>query len=49
MNFGKTPASIRSLAPRLGQHSEEVLLEAGFSQAEVDAMIASGEARLPQD
>ena len=49
MNFGKTPASIRSLAPRLGEHSEEVLLEAGFSQGEVDAMIASGEARLPQE
>jgi crotonobetainyl-CoA:carnitine CoA-transferase CaiB-like acyl-CoA transferase len=42
INFGKTPAEIRSLAPKLGENSVEVLLSAGYSQAEVDQMIASG-------
>jgi crotonobetainyl-CoA:carnitine CoA-transferase CaiB-like acyl-CoA transferase len=47
MNFAKTPASIRSLAPRLGEHSEQILLEAGLEQAAIDSMVASGEAVLP--
>jgi crotonobetainyl-CoA:carnitine CoA-transferase CaiB-like acyl-CoA transferase len=42
IKFGKTPAEIRSLAPKLGENSVEVLLSAGYSQAEVDQMIASG-------
>ncbi|HEX9807036.1 MAG TPA: CoA transferase [Alteraurantiacibacter sp.] len=29
-------------APRLGEHSREVLLEAGLSEAEVDALVAKG-------
>jgi crotonobetainyl-CoA:carnitine CoA-transferase CaiB-like acyl-CoA transferase len=47
MNFAKTPASIRSLAPRLGEHSEQILLEAGLEQATIDSMVARGEAVLP--
>lgn len=31
ITFGKTPATIRSGAPELGQHTEEVLLEAGYT------------------
>lgn len=34
--------SIRRLAPQLGEHSQEVLEEAGFSQPEIAEMIASG-------
>ena len=49
MNFGSTPASIRSLAPRLGEHSEEVLREAGYPQEDIDAMVANGEACLPRE
>lgn len=30
------------LAPRLGEHSREILVEAGYSPAEIDALIASG-------
>ena len=29
-------------APRLGEHSREVLLEAGLSEAEVDGLVAGG-------
>ena len=37
-----TPGSIRAPAPRLGQHSREVLLEAGLSRQEIEAALASG-------
>lgn len=39
--FSETPASVRRLPPRLGEHSVEVLREAGLPQAEIDALIAS--------
>ncbi len=38
--FG-TPASIRRLAPRLGEHTREVLAEAGLSAAEIAAATAA--------
>jgi crotonobetainyl-CoA:carnitine CoA-transferase CaiB-like acyl-CoA transferase len=34
----KTPPRIRSMAPELGEHTEEVLLEAGYSWAEIGAL-----------
>jgi crotonobetainyl-CoA:carnitine CoA-transferase CaiB-like acyl-CoA transferase len=40
-----TPPGIRRLAPRLGEHSREVLGEAGYSTAEIDALIAAGVTR----
>ena len=43
--WSETPLSIRRLAPQLGQHSREVLLEAGLSVAAIDAMTASGATR----
>ena len=33
-----TPASIRRAAPELGQHTEEVLLEYGFSREEISEL-----------
>ena len=39
--YSRTPGEIRRLQPRLGEHSIEVLREAGFSQGEIDAMLAS--------
>lgn len=38
--WSATPLSVRRLAPRLGEHSEEILGEAGFSREEIDAMLA---------
>jgi crotonobetainyl-CoA:carnitine CoA-transferase CaiB-like acyl-CoA transferase len=43
--WSETPLSIRRLAPRLGEHSREVLREAGLNDADIDAMIASGATR----
>lgn len=42
VKFSETPASIRSAAPLLGQHSREVLREAGYDAGQIEAMIASG-------
>jgi crotonobetainyl-CoA:carnitine CoA-transferase CaiB-like acyl-CoA transferase len=36
--FSESPAGIRRLPPRLGEHSEAVLREAGFSDAEIASL-----------
>jgi crotonobetainyl-CoA:carnitine CoA-transferase CaiB-like acyl-CoA transferase len=36
----KTPGTIRTPAPRLGEHSETVLAEAGFTRAEIEQLAA---------
>ena len=43
--YSKTPASIRRLPPRLGEHSVEILREAGLGAPEIDALLASGATR----
>jgi len=42
INFSATPASIRTPAPRLGEHTEEVLREAGLDHATIEALEKSG-------
>ena len=42
VRFSDTPASTARLQPRLGEHSVEVLREAGLSDAEIEALAASG-------
>jgi crotonobetainyl-CoA:carnitine CoA-transferase CaiB-like acyl-CoA transferase len=42
VNFSGTPAENKRHQPRLGEHSTEILLEAGLSQGEIDAMISEG-------
>jgi crotonobetainyl-CoA:carnitine CoA-transferase CaiB-like acyl-CoA transferase len=43
--YGKTPGDIRRLPPRLGEHSLEILREAGLEAAEIDALLDSGATR----
>jgi len=42
VKFHGTPGGVRRAAPTLGQHSLEVLLEVGYSQADVQKMINEG-------
>ena len=40
-------AAARTFAPRLGEHTREILAEHGFPEAEVEALHASGVVRSP--
>jgi len=42
VKFSKTPASIRSQAPRFGEHGPELLRELGYDEATIAKMKASG-------
>ena len=37
--FSASPAKVRRLAPRLGEHTREVLREAGYAVGEIDALV----------
>ena len=41
-NFDKTPTDIRRTPPRLGEHSEEILSEAGYSKGDIAEMFETG-------
>jgi crotonobetainyl-CoA:carnitine CoA-transferase CaiB-like acyl-CoA transferase len=45
--FSESPAALRRTAPRLGEHSRDVLREAGLSEAEIEAAIASKAVGVP--
>ncbi len=42
VRFGEQPASPARLQPRLGEHSIEVLREAGLGESEIKALLAAG-------
>jgi len=42
VTFARTPVELRSIAPELGQHTEEVLLEFGYTWDEIDALRKDG-------
>ena len=42
VKLSATPGSIRRRAPALGEHSAEILLERGFSEEEVEGLLAEG-------
>ena len=44
MTFSETPADVRRLQPRLGEHSVEVLREAGLDAATIERLLAAGAA-----
>jgi crotonobetainyl-CoA:carnitine CoA-transferase CaiB-like acyl-CoA transferase len=37
--FSGSPAGVRRLAPKLGEHTREVLREAGYAEAEIEALV----------
>jgi crotonobetainyl-CoA:carnitine CoA-transferase CaiB-like acyl-CoA transferase len=37
--FSASPAEVRRLAPRLGEHTREVLRETGFADSEIEGLI----------
>lgn len=41
VKFSRTPGSVERAAPRLGEHTREVLSELGFDSAKIDALIQS--------
>jgi crotonobetainyl-CoA:carnitine CoA-transferase CaiB-like acyl-CoA transferase len=47
VHFSATPTSVTRPAPMLGEHSREVLAEAGYSDAEIDAFVAEGVVDAP--
>lgn len=47
IKFSETPGGITRPAPLLGQHSREVLSEAGYDDKAIDAMLNSGAVRGP--
>jgi len=47
VKFSRTPADPTRPAPAFGEHTEEVLREAGYSPEEVEAMLESGAAAGP--
>jgi crotonobetainyl-CoA:carnitine CoA-transferase CaiB-like acyl-CoA transferase len=42
LHFSKTPTEVKRPAPLLGQHTREVLREAGYSEPEIDRFVAEG-------
>jgi formyl-CoA transferase len=47
VRFGTTPAPTPRAAPAFGQHSREVLAEAGYSAQEIDALLVAGVIAFP--
>jgi crotonobetainyl-CoA:carnitine CoA-transferase CaiB-like acyl-CoA transferase len=42
VHFSETPARVTRPAPLLGEHTREVLREAGYADVEIDALVAAG-------
>ena len=47
-SFTKTPAAVGRPAPRLGEHSREILREAGYAPEAIDALLAAKITAEPQ-
>ncbi|HEY9216871.1 MAG TPA: CoA transferase, partial [Phenylobacterium sp.] len=45
VRFPETPTGPAGAAPGLGEHTREVLLEAGLTDAEVDDLLSTGAAK----
>ncbi len=42
IKLSRTPASVRSVPPQFGRDTRAVLAEAGYSAAEIEALLAAG-------
>jgi crotonobetainyl-CoA:carnitine CoA-transferase CaiB-like acyl-CoA transferase len=42
MILSASPGTIRRMAPNLGEHTREILAEAGYSATEIEALLAQG-------
>src|SRR3984957_2841561 len=47
IKFSDTPGGVRTAAPVMGEHTREVLLETGFSDAEIEQMTEQGAIQMP--
>ena len=47
IKFSETPGGVRRSAPVLGQHTQEVLREHGYSDAEIDQLSEHGAIQMP--
>ncbi|MEP3278026.1 MAG: CaiB/BaiF CoA-transferase family protein [Stappiaceae bacterium] len=47
IGMSETPPEIKRAAPLVGQHTREILEEAGYNSADIDALITSGAAGTP--
>jgi crotonobetainyl-CoA:carnitine CoA-transferase CaiB-like acyl-CoA transferase len=45
IKMSATPSDVSRRAPQLGEHTDDVLREAGFSAGEIDALRQSGAAQ----
>jgi crotonobetainyl-CoA:carnitine CoA-transferase CaiB-like acyl-CoA transferase len=48
IKMSATPTSLRRSAPLVGEQTDEILAELGYSPAEIDEMIEDGDARRPR-
>lgn len=48
VGFSRTPVEVRRGAPRIGEHTREVLSEAGLTAAAIDALVRGGTIRMAE-
>jgi crotonobetainyl-CoA:carnitine CoA-transferase CaiB-like acyl-CoA transferase len=47
VKFSHTPAAVRRAAPRLGEHTREVLQALGYAAADIERLIRAGAVAAP--